>query len=174
MFQDDEFMVEEKSSFEDQIIYNAFKNDRTVYIYGEINEAKELVVNRMLEKLALKSLEPIKIIVSSVGGDFYAGASIVSTIESLKLAGIEVNTYTAGKTISMGVPISISGTNRYIQRYSSFMLHNVAIFMPGYVSGEQLRRGSRDANKIRDVYRGIILSNTKMTEEHFNDIFEQK
>jgi len=162
-----------KGSFEEEIIYQSFSKRRTIHIMGEITEKTELVTNHMIQQLCKEDKEgkklPIKIKISSGGGDALAAFSIVDSIEYAKNQGYHVHTEGYSCVMSAAVPILSSGTLRRTQMHSRWMLHDVGMFLMGSMSGEEITRLSADLKDVSKVYEDMLVSKSKMTREQFRE-----
>ena len=112
----------------DEIVYKEFKR-RTVFLYDDISEDTEMILNHSLERLCKPNpngeKKPITIKISSYGGVSTAMFSIVSSIESCIAMGYPVICRGYGKIASAAIPIFLSGSERYCQKYTRFTLHNI-------------------------------------------------
>jgi ATP-dependent protease ClpP protease subunit len=154
----------------DEIIYKGFKR-RILYIYDDIDEEMELILNHSLEKLCKPNgkgvKEPITIKISSYGGDSNAMFSIISSIESCISDGYPIITKGYGKVASASIPILLSGSERYCQKLTRFTLHNIQLFIMGGVSGEQIKRIHSDTDDVLKAYEKVIISKSKISKEEF-------
>lgn len=161
-----------KSSFEDEIVYSAFKN-RTLFLYGEITDKTEMVFNHMLERLTIETKGgeklPITIRISSGGGGAFSAFSIISSIESAINSGYQINTIGYGEIMSAAVPVLSSGSkgHRKTQRYSRWMIHDIGIFLMGSMRGEEISRLNMDMQSISSVYEELITTTSNMSQEQF-------
>jgi ATP-dependent protease ClpP protease subunit len=154
----------------DEIIYRGLKR-RTLYIYDDIDDEMELILNHSLERLCKPNSEgkkePITIKVSSYGGDSNAMFSIIGSIESCISEGYPVITKGYGKVASASIPILLSGSERYCQKFTRFTLHNIQLFIMGGVSGEQIKRIHSDTDDVLKAYEKIVISKSKISKEEF-------
>ena len=101
-----------------------FRNDRTVQLFGEVNEDSAKAVVKQLGKLNKDSdSKPITLIISSPGGSVLDGALIVDAINGSKAP---VNTLCIQMCASMAAMIHQYGKNRYVLPHAVLMFHPAA------------------------------------------------
>lgn len=94
-------------------------NDRTVYIYGEINGSHGPEIATKILSLG-DSKEPMYVFINSPGGSVLVGATIISAIEAAKGP---VNTICVQLCASMAAMIHQYGTQRLVMGHSILMFH---------------------------------------------------
>lgn len=101
-----------------------FRNDRTVQLFGEVNEDSAKAVIKQLGKLNKDSdSKPITLIISSPGGSVLDGALIVDAINGSKAP---VNTLCIQMCASMAAMIHQYGKSRYVLPHAVLMFHPAA------------------------------------------------
>ncbi|SDB03717.1 ATP-dependent Clp protease, protease subunit [Ruminococcaceae bacterium FB2012] len=115
-----------------------------------------------------KSDEPIKVILSSGGGEVIAGQAIYDIMQGVKN---EVHTYCLGRAASMAAVLLAAGTkgHRYILPHSEVMIHEVLIGRGVGGSATSISKISESINKTRDVMNGILAKHTGKTIEEINE-----
>ena len=90
---DVEKQLDLKAGLVEEMKLNAFKSERTIYIWEDINDNTAFVTNRMIENLCIPDINanklPITIKISSPGGEVFSALSIVSAIEMAQENGYE-------------------------------------------------------------------------------------
>lgn len=152
---------------------NAYTNERTIYINEEIDSDTEFMVNRMFEKIVARdkkegTKEPINLKISSPGGSVFATLSIIAQIESLREQGYIINGYTYGMCMSGAFKIFISCSNRYAQRNTRFLYHQVQDYEYGYTSVERTKRNLKDLEALWQRAQEVILKYTKISKEQLD------
>lgn len=175
-----EMIMQSQSRLIDEMKINAFVNERTIYLTDEeIVEDTEFIINRMFEKIVERDkkanikpedAEPIILKISSYGGHVYAFLSIVSQIEYLKELGYKIIGIGYGKIMSGGFKILISCSERWCQRHSRLLYHQVQGLEMGRTSVESDRRRLKDMEEMWRRCQDIILKYTKITQEHLDII----
>jgi ATP-dependent Clp endopeptidase proteolytic subunit ClpP len=137
--------------------------NRTVIIYGEINQSHDATVNQLLQ-LGL-SEEPIYIILKSPGGNVINGAMIISAMEAAKGP-----VYTICDTLcaSMAAMIFEYGTGRYIVDRSFVMFHPAS----GGVSGSAGRVASRlnSIQRFMGKMEAYVAQRANITFERYKQL----
>lgn len=113
-----------------QVVGDDLRKQRILVIYGPINNTiASLIVQRLLT-LDLASNEPIKLLISSDGGNDYDMWAIIDAMNWVKSP---VNTYGIGLVASAGATIFVAGSKRFLFPHTQIMLHE------GQASGEKGR-----------------------------------
>lgn len=122
--------------------------------------------------------KPIKVIISSFGGDYYFGMSIYDTIKN-SVAPIDIYAY--GCVASMTTIILQAAKTRYLSQHSSFMIH-----MGDYQNNGDLRKVTsgidfyKTHNKeMFDIYAercvdGEFFKRGNMSKENVADYLESE
>ena len=113
--------------------------------------------------------EPIKILISTAGGDLHAALSLCAAIEMSKTP---VHTVALGQACSAGFLILICGHVRYAQQYSRLMYHTGSSGYIGVIT-DILEHGDY-LESLNDMIHGIVLNHTDITEEQLDDVFMRK
>lgn len=170
-----EFLMQSPNRIIDEMKINAYLSERTIYINEEITEETEFIVNRMFEKITERdekegTKEPINIKISSYGGNVFATLSIIAKIESLKENEYIINGYAYGVCMSGAFKIFISCTNRFAQRNTRFLYHQVQSYEMGDMSVEKAKRRLKDLSELWKRCQGVILKYTDITQEQLDTI----
>ena len=101
-------------------------SDRIIYVEGEIEIFTPAFIRRRIDAIAKMTkdiMSPITLIISSYGGDVYAGLAICDLI---KTAPMPINTIGYGPVMSAAGFILVSGTGtRTITENSYIMIHDI-------------------------------------------------
>jgi ATP-dependent Clp protease protease subunit len=152
--------------------YRSFaEKSRTLYLVGEINanSVMEIIVgiNILMTKDKTK---PIKLYISSPGGDVSSGLALCDYITNIPT---KVITIALGVVASMGTVIFICGDKRMMTRSSTLMLHDMIIgFSPKPYQHAKAQQVYID--RIRKTLVKLITSKTKITEEEMEDIMNSE
>lgn len=137
-------------------IINYVKND-DIYILGEFdNTISENIIALMPQIIGIKSNirnSEINIYINSPGGCTDILFSLTYFIEKAKQCGICVNTHVIGDAFSAGSYLAVQGSHRYMNRYSTQLLHFGNV--------------TTNAQTIKQLER-----NQKMINEHFNNLVD--
>lgn len=127
-----------------------FNKNRVIYIYGEINNTKAMLVTSQLMYLNEKSDAPITVLINSPGGSVTDGMDIYDCMKY----GVqcEIITFAKGMAASMGALLLAAGTKgkRFAAPNTQIMIHQPL----GGVQG-QATDISLVANHIQDTKKRL-------------------
>lgn len=112
---------------------------------------------------------PITIYINTDGGLLNETLSLVSAIETSKTPII---TFGLGKIQSGGFLILMSGHNRYIQRYSQVMYHQLSAGVFG--KANDMNERIDEIKKRQKIMDGLVLSKTKIPPEKLKEANDKK
>ncbi|MGX7013092.1 ATP-dependent Clp protease proteolytic subunit [Vagococcus silagei] len=137
-------------------------DNRTILIYGEINQDLAKEVSSQLLLLASLSDDPIQIFINSQGGHVEAGDTIHDMIRFIKP---EVKVIGTGWVASAGITIYLAANkkNRYSLPNTRFMIHQPA----GGVQGQstEIQIEANEIIKMRERINRLIAKATGQTYE---------
>lgn len=172
--------MQSSNRFIDEMKLNAYLKERTIYLNDdEINEETEFIINRMFEKIVANDekegilpteAKPIYLKISSYGGSVYASLSIISCIEQLKDMGYKIIGIGYGKVMSGAFKILISCSERWCQKHTRFLYHQVQSYEIGRTNVEQSKRALKDLNELWRRCQDVILKYTEITQERLDEI----
>ena len=175
---DVEKQLDLKAGLVEEMKLNAFKSERTIYIWEDINDNTAFIMNRMIENLCIPDTNankiPITIKISSPGGEVFSALSIVSAIERAQEKGYEVNTIVYSCCMSAAVNLLCAGSKRYAQKYTRFMLHDLGSYNFGFQSKEDIKNNYEEHEEIWKLLSGLLIKRTKLTKEDLDDIVKHK
>jgi ATP-dependent protease ClpP protease subunit len=105
--------------------------NRVVYITGEIGDGTAKEFNCMVRELLEDSKEDINIIITTFGGSFDDGLSIIRTIQYTQSQGVRVVGHVYGYAQSMGFLILQHCDERRMGKLDSLMAHGILSDSPG-------------------------------------------
>ncbi|MEI5991665.1 ATP-dependent Clp protease proteolytic subunit [Enterococcus crotali] len=158
--------LDENEETEEKQQPNAFMKklfeERTILIYGEINQDLAREVTSQLLLLAAMGDEPIKIFINSQGGHVEAGDTIHDMIKFVKPEVIVVGT---GWVASAGITIYLAAEakNRYSLPNTRYMIHQPA----GGVQGQstEIQIEAKEIIRMRERVNRLIAEATGQTYE---------
>ena len=113
--------------------------------------------------------EPIKLYLNTYGGSVYDGLSLINTIEHSKAP---IYTICSGSAMSMGLPILLSGSNRYAYKYSTILYHEITTYVWDKI--EQVKQDLKETERLQVIIDNIVLEKTNILKEKLDDIKERK
>ncbi|WP_348920479.1 ATP-dependent Clp protease proteolytic subunit [Enterococcus rotai] len=158
--------LDENEETEEKQQPNAFMKklfeERTILIYGEINQDLAREVTSQLLLLAAMNDEPIKIFINSQGGHVEAGDTIHDMIKFVKPEVIVIGT---GWVASAGITIYLAADakNRYSLPNTRYMIHQPA----GGVQGQstEIQIEAKEIIRMRERVNRLIAEATGQTYE---------
>lgn len=148
---------------------------RTIVLSGEINElsVKDTIqtisfINEIEE--GKEEVEPIKLIINSVGGSMYDGFALIGAIET---SYVPIYTYGYGSIMSMALPILVAGDKRFGHSLATFMYHECLDSMP-YDQITVLKENLEETDRLMAMYDEYITSNTTLTQKQLNKVKNKK
>lgn len=155
-------MEENKKTDATSILAQKMIDNRTILIYGEINQDLAKEVTSQLLLLESLSDEPIKIFINSQGGHVEAGDTIHDMIKFVKP---EVKIIGTGWVASAGITIYLAAEkeNRYSLPNTRYMIHQPA----GGVQGQstEIQIEAKEIIKMRERINRLIAQATGQTYE---------
>jgi len=148
---------------------------RTIVLSGEIDESsvKDAIqtisfINEIEE--GKEEVEPIKLIINSIGGSMYDGFALIGVIET---SYVPVYTYGYGSIMSMALPILVAGDKRFGHSLATFMYHECLDSMP-YDQITVLKENLEETDRLMAMYDEYITSNTTLTQKQLNKVKNKK
>lgn len=113
--------------------------------------------------------QAIEMFINSGGGSATAGNAIITAME---ISETPIITYGLGIVASMALAIFISGDIRIASGLARFMYHSVAYDTGGHIKDHE--DSLKEANILQEMYNGLFLERTKLTEDMMKRIKNQK
>ena len=158
--QDEKLAAEAAKSF--NMLDNVLIKNRTLTLFGEINQD---VARRSAEKLlalAFESDEPITLYIGSPGGHVESGDTIFDMIRFIKPVVRTVGTGWVG-SIATHIYLASEKENRFALPNTRFLIHQPSGGFGGDATDIQIH--AREIVKTRERINGIIASQTGRTLE---------
>ena len=158
------------NSLPDPVTYQYYKNlkDRKIIINDQIDASiVEMVMIPLLEMDNDGTGRPIEIILNTVGGSLFDGATLCNIIDNLKSpTTITVMTY----AYSMGSIILMSGFNnpnvkKRCHTFSTALLHAGSSYLEG--NSTSVKDQFNFYQKFEDIIKDYTLSHSKITPEEY-------
>jgi ATP-dependent Clp protease protease subunit len=126
----------------------------------EVNEIIQDIYEINDEDRKRQTVEPIKLIINSFGGEVFSGLALIDVIDSSQTP---IHTICHGTAMSMALIVYAAGHHRIASKYSTFMYHEAAYEINGKVAfhKQELKETER-IDKICDAY---LISKTKFTQK---------
>lgn len=158
----------------DVCIDNTDFYNRAIYINEEVTPEVALDVFKKIQfynkidnmdEIEPDDRQPIKIYISTPGGDLVAAFSIISAMESSRTP---IHTFAIGSAYSAGFFILISGDKRFGFPYSSYLFHEGAVMDEGDAH-KFIQRAKFYEKQLKDIKK-IVTNNTEIDEDYYDEI----
>ena len=113
--------------------------------------------------IPVEERKPIKLYITSNGGDVYAGFELIDVIENSKTPVYTIN---LGYQFSMGFLLGLSGHKRFASKHSKFLWHDGTSGTLN--STAKVRDEMEFQNRNEDRIRQFILDHTKINPELYD------
>jgi len=134
-----------------------------------VNDIIEIIYEINEEDVKKTTVEPIKLIINSFGGELYSGLALIDVMDN---SPIPIHTVCHGSAMSMALIVYAAGHHRSASRYATFMYHEASYETDGKVMfhKQELSEVER-TDKICDDY---LLSKTKFTNKQLKDFKDRR
>jgi len=148
---------------------------RTIVLSGEIDESS---VKDAIQTISFineidsgkDEVEPIKLIINSLGGNILDGFALIGVIEN---SFVPVYTYGYGSIMSMALPILVAGGKRFGHPLATFMYHECLDSVP-YDKMSIIKENIEETDRLMDMYDEYLISRTSLTQKQLNKVKNKK
>jgi len=148
---------------------------RTIVLSGEIDESS---VKDAIQTISFineidsgkDEVEPIKLIINSLGGNILDGFALIGVIEN---SFVPVYTYGYGSIMSMALPILVAGDKRFGHPLATFMYHECLDSVP-YDKMSIIKENIEETDRLMDMYDEYLISRTSLTQKQLNKVKNKK
>jgi ATP-dependent Clp protease protease subunit len=148
---------------------------RTIVLSGEIDESS---VKDAIQTISFineidngkDEVEPIKLIINSLGGNILDGFALIGVIEN---SFVPVYTYGYGSIMSMALPILVAGDKRFGHPLATFMYHECLDSVP-YDKMSIIKENIEETDRLMDMYDDYLISRTSLTQKQLNKVKSKK
>ena len=151
--------------------------DNHIYFYSEVERSKMLELNKVIRELDIKlqkdaislsiPLPKIYLHINSYGGSIFAGLSTLDTIRTTKC---DIITIIEGCAASAGTMISIVGKERWMQKHSYMLIHQLSSSSWGKYS--ELVDDMENNNKLMEMIKSLYSEHTKVPPRRLEEILK--
>ena len=148
---------------------------RTIVLSGEIDESS---VKDAIQTISFineidngkEEVEPIKLIINSLGGNILDGFALIGVIEN---SFVPIYTYGYGSIMSMALPILVAGDKRFSHPLATFMYHECLDSVP-YDKMSIIKENIEETDRLMDMYDDYLISRTTLTQKQLNKVKNKK
>ena len=171
-------MAKEKmshGSFESNNLYSVdnniyFQDDITMDNISALNKELRLMQYKLIDLATNYNIEtpPIKLHLTTHGGDVFAALSVIDCINELK---IPVHTIVDAYTASAGTLISIVGAKRYIKPHGHMLIHQVRSEIWGKMN--EIEDEVTNLRSIMNLIKKLYIKHTNLKPIEIREILKQ-
>jgi len=162
------------NNFENTDIDDIFLKNRIVCINGEINQenTREWITS-IVELEKDKVQKPIKLMISSNGGDVYSMLGLIDILESCRK---EIHTACVGLVASCSADLFIIGKVRYMTQNSTIMIHDVArtFFDSDRMFSYQIKDEFIELTRLHNIFTNLYLNKINMKKSTIEKLHKKE
>lgn len=144
-----------------------YNRNRMIYIDDEIDESLSMAVIKQIKYLSLVSNEPIKLVISSPGGDVDYGLAIIDEIMN---CGCRVEAVAIGRVASMAALIFAMCSNRQMYKHSTILIHNPFLLSGAKGTVENVKQQAEHLIDIQNLQAEMLSKACKQTKDKMLEI----
>ena len=144
--------------------------NRTIMFFGPVSGSNVSKVIDQIDAILEEDpndTDPIKIILSSEGGDVYDGFGLIGYMESVP---IKFHIHCVGKIMSMALPIAVAGDLTTASPYCTFMYHEISSSIPYQENIQYFKQETRESERLQKMYDEYLINHTKLDKEFLDGI----
>lgn len=134
---------------------------RTVVINTVINRGNIMTLVPVMDQMAIKSKEPIHLIINSPGGDVVTGFMFINAMEAIRAKGIEIHCYVPQVAASMGFQIFLHCDKRIALSKSFLLWHGGRVQVGGMGSAPMTEQSADQLAKDLALLNKVIIEDLK-------------
>lgn len=136
--------------------------DDVLFAYPDMDEDDAI---EELESIIDFATEPIKIHISSYGGEVYGAMAIIGAMQQSELP---VETYAYGLVASAALFIFANGDNRHVSSMARLMYHSISYGLESNTS-QQIRFQVEDSDILQQMVEDNIAENSEIPVQMLKD-----
>lgn len=126
-------------------------------------------INAVDRGIPVEERTPIKLFVTSDGGDVFSGFAIADLIKNSVTPVYTINT---SRQYSMGAIIGLVGHKRYATKNASFLIHDGSTFVGN--SASKVQDFMKFDKQVHDRIKHFVLDNTNISAQQYNKKFREE
>jgi ATP-dependent Clp protease protease subunit len=130
-----------------------------------VNDIIQLIYEINDEDIRKTQVEPIQLIINSLGGEIYSGLALIDVMENSQ---IPIYTVCHGSAMSMALIVYAAGHQRYASKNATFMYHEAIYPIEGKIVHH--KQELKEVERIDKICDDYLLSKTSFTEEQLSNI----
>ena len=143
--------------------------NRRIWLNDDVEEESTFLVISGMQLLDTLSKDPIKLFISSYGGDYYG---MLSIIDMMQLMESEVHTVATGKCMSAATAILAAGTpgHRCATKSTSFMVHEGHVYLEGATRRNDTKSTYKELDRLQDIWAAYLEEFTSKRKKWWLDL----
>ena len=139
--------------------------DDVLVAYPEMNNEE---AERELAKIKADAILPIRLHISSYGGEVYGAMAMVG---AMKQSELPVETYAYGLVASAALLIFVNGDNRNVSSMARLMYHSMSYGVETNTS-EQIRMQVKDSDVLQQMIEDNMIECTNIPKKLLQDVID--
>lgn len=143
-------------------------HEKEIWVTQFTEESAQIFRNQVM---LLSELDPnmvITIYIDSYGGSADALAKMLATMDEVPNRFV---TATMGKAMSCGAILLSHGDIRFVDKYSTVMIHNVSSGVHGDI--HHIKATSNECERINNMFMGLLAKNCGKSYDELQDIIKK-
>ncbi len=128
--------------------------------HESVNDLIQIIYEINEEDVKKTTVEPIRLIINSFGGEVYSGLALLDVIDDSETP---IYTVCHGSAMSMALIVYAAGHQRYASRNATFMYHEATYPVEGKVAHH--KQELKEVERIDSICDDYLLSKTKFTRK---------
>ena len=164
----------------EKMMNDTFKDERVLFLTDNIDQDSVIPIVKIIiayniiddkERRRLNTYErkPIKLYISSYGGNVSSCFDLVSTMMN---SSTPIHTYCMSNARSAGLAIFMAGDKRFISKYAHVMYHQISNKLIG--SMNEINAGLDFDKKNQAFIDELLTSRSKITQKKLDDVNSKK
>lgn len=145
----------------------------TIYFRGEIKEPQATDFCIELRKLSERQFDTsqsvITIMLSSDGGDVFAGLRMYEAIRRCK---IPVTVMCEGCVASAATLVMLGATRRCMYETSVILVHALKSWMPGYAKPKEIKEELQNSETLTDICTSLYKKHCRITKPAISKMYD--
>ena len=145
----------------------------TIYFRGEIKEPQAtefcIEIRKMAERQFDTSQGVITLMLSSDGGDVFAGLRMY---EAMKRCKVPITVICEGCVASAATLVMLGASQRYMYDTSVILVHSLKSWMAGYAKPKEIKEELQNSETLTDICTDLYKKHCKITKSALNKMYD--
>lgn len=158
-------------SSEKENIIKTYKD--TIYFRGEIKEPQAtefcIEIRKMAEKQFDTSQGAITLMLSSDGGDVFAGLRMY---EAMKRCKVPITVICEGCVASAATLVMLGASQRYMYDTTVILVHSLKSWMAGYAKPKEIKEELQNSETLTNICTDVYKKHCKITKSALTKMYD--